>query len=502
MPGKKKLTDELFSTAGFALLIIVFLIDLETAIGVADGMLYIAVLFLFIAVSDTMIIALAGMVAIMLVIAGYFISPRPEGVFMETIGITNRIFSVTMLIIGDLLIIKYRMSINILRVKMQELKDFKYALDEAAMVAITDGQGKILKVNEKFCEISQYTREDLVGRNHSIINSGEHAEKFIEELEKTVLQKKPLKGEFINRAKDGSYYWIDTTIVPFVNEEGEIYQYVAIGTDVSVRKQAEEQVIRQKEELEKFLYISSHDLQEPLRKIQSFTSMILEKEKSNLSDRGKLYLDKLNDAVRQSRSLIQDLVVYSDFNKSIQELEPTDLDRITEKVKAELKETIEEKHATIEFMGSCRPNVIYFQFYQLILNLISNALKFSNPQVPPHITIKCRLVKGRSANNQLSPDLTYCHITVKDNGIGFPSKDKKKIFEIFRTLHGKEKYAGTGIGLAIVKRIVENHKGIITASSELNKGATFDIYIPAPESACQLELGMGTGEAQSVKGVA
>ena len=113
-------------------------------------------------------------------------------------------------------------------------------------------------------------------------------------------------------------------------------------------------------------------------------------------------------------------------------------------------------------------------------NLISNALKFSKPGVSPHIIIKSRIEKGNKLNNQsLSPEKTYCHITIKDNGIGFESHFSERIFEVFQKLHGKDIYAGTGIGLAIVKKIVENHNGIITATSKLNKGATFDIYIPA-----------------------
>ena len=113
-------------------------------------------------------------------------------------------------------------------------------------------------------------------------------------------------------------------------------------------------------------------------------------------------------------------------------------------------------------------------------NLISNALKFSKPETPSYIVITSKIVKGSQLiNEKLSPEKLYCHITVKDNGIGFEPRFKERIFEVFQKLHGKEVYGGTGIGLAIVKKIVENHNGIITATSELNKGATFDIYIPA-----------------------
>ena len=144
------------------------------------------------------------------------------------------------------------------------------------------------------------------------------------------------------------------------------------------------------------------------------------------------------------------------------------------------EETIQEKHAIIEATEICPANIIAFQFRQLMYNLISNGLKFSNPSIPSHIIITSNIVKGSKLGKaKLSPDKNYCHITIKDNGIGFEPHFSERIFEVFQKLHGKEVYAGTGIGLAIVKKIVENHNGIITATSELNKGAQFDIYIPA-----------------------
>src|SRR4029077_17475947 len=139
-----------------------------------------------------------------------------------------------------------------------------------------------------------------------------------------------------------------------------------------------------------------------------------------------------------------------------------------------------EKHGVVENTENCSANIIPFQFRQLMYNLISNALKFSIPEKPSRIVIKSEIVKGSQLNNEkLSPDKNYCHITIKDNGIGFEPHFRERIFEVFQKLHGKEVYAGTGIGLAIVKKIVENHNGIISATSELNKGAQFDIYIPA-----------------------
>ncbi len=244
-------------------------------------------------------------------------------------------------------------------------------------------------------------------------------------------------------------------------------------------KRAEELIIANKELLA-FTYISSHDLQEPLRKIQTFVTIILENENKNLSEKGKYHFERMQVAAGRMQQLIDDLLAFSRIATTELKFEKTDLNLIVEEVKTELRETIQEKNGTIEAIELGSANIIAFQFRQLMYNLISNALKFSNPNLPSHITITSSIIKGSKLNNErLSAGKNYCHITVKDNGIGFEPRFSERIFGVFQKLHGKEVYAGTGIGLAIVKKIVENHNGIIAAASELNKGATFNIYIPA-----------------------
>lgn len=232
-------------------------------------------------------------------------------------------------------------------------------------------------------------------------------------------------------------------------------------------------------ELESFTYVSSHDLQEPLRKIQTFTTRILEKEYAALSDKGKDYFNRIQSAAGRMQQLIEDLLAFSKINLDERKFEITDLNIILEEVKKELNEAIEEKHAIIETTELGEANIIPFQFRQLMNNLVSNALKFSKPETPPHIVIGSRNIIFNEANEiNLLPGKEYCHITFTDNGIGFESHFSEQIFEVFQKLHDQEEYSGTGIGLAIVKKIVENHNGVITAISELDKGATFDIYIP------------------------
>ena len=243
-------------------------------------------------------------------------------------------------------------------------------------------------------------------------------------------------------------------------------------------KRADELGIANKELLA-FTYISSHDLQEPLRKIQTFVSIILDNENENLSDKGKYNLQRVKLAAGRMQQLIDDLLAFSRINTTELKFEKADLTSIVKEVKADLKEMIKEKKAKVEIGTLCTANIIPFQIRQLMYNLISNALKFSDPAKVAQISISGTMVKGSAlAHAKLSADKNYCHISVKDNGIGFEPRFSTRIFEVFQKLHGKDVYAGTGIGLAIVKKIVENHHGYIAATGEINAGAQFDIYLP------------------------
>jgi two-component system CheB/CheR fusion protein len=233
-------------------------------------------------------------------------------------------------------------------------------------------------------------------------------------------------------------------------------------------------------ELTSFNYVSSHDLQEPLRKIKTFVKLILNEEQDGLSDTAINYFKRIEESANKMQFLIEDLLAYSHICFKDRKFEKTDIRSVVEEVKKELAEKIKEKDARIEIGKSQYAKTISFQFHQLLFNLIDNSLKYSNPNRPPHIVIKSKIAKGNKLPHpDLIPDLLYCHISITDNGIGFSSKYKERIFNVFERLHDKGKYEGTGIGLAICKKIVTNHKGIISATSEEGKGSTFDVYLPA-----------------------
>ncbi len=292
------------------------------------------------------------------------------------------------------------------------------------------------------------------------------------------------------------YRWHTVMGEPVLDSENEIVKWVGAFTDthqeklftqeleLKIKERTKEleqfniELEKKNKELESFAYISSHDLQEPLRKIQILATRIIERE--SLSEIGKDNFNRMQLAAKRMQTLIEDLLVYSKANTAERIFENIHLNIVIDEVKDDLSEELKEKHATIETNELCEVKIIPFQFRQLMHNLIGNALKFSVPNIPPHIIIKSELGYGIGFDNEkLKPKNKYCHITISDNGIGFKQEYSQKIFEVFQRLHGKNEYNGTGIGLAIVKKIIENHEGIISANSELNKGATFNIYIPA-----------------------
>lgn len=236
---------------------------------------------------------------------------------------------------------------------------------------------------------------------------------------------------------------------------------------------------RKNAELDAFTHISSHDLQEPLRKIQTFSNIILAREYNNLSEEGRSRFDRILYATSRMRDLIHDLLTFSQTNVADRKYESTDLQVLIENIKESLSEVINDKQAVIvtELHGSV--TIIPFLFGQLLENLTTNALKFARNDLPMRIEIKSRISNREELGlEQMLPEIPYCHISFRDNGIGFDAQHREKIFGVFQRLHSRDEYEGTGIGLAIVKKIVENHNGFITAEGEPMKGAVFHIYIP------------------------
>ncbi|MCG9790987.1 sensor histidine kinase [Flavobacterium algicola] len=247
-------------------------------------------------------------------------------------------------------------------------------------------------------------------------------------------------------------------------------------------KRASELLIANKE-LEAFTYISSHDLQEPLRKIQTFSSRILSDELQNLSTKGKHSFERIQHSAFYMQTLIKDLLAYSRTTAVTKNFIKSDLKAIIKEALETLEDEIQKQNASIVIDADSECEVIPFQFRQLLQNLIGNSLKFHSRNNIPHIIIHTSYIsKNDALHLGLPQQIEYCHLKVSDNGLGFDAQYSDKIFEIFQRLHNDAGYEGTGIGLTIAKKIIENHNGIIKASGVVDKGAVFDIYIPTHQS--------------------
>ena len=343
-------------------------------------------------------------------------------------------------------------------------------------------------------KIKGYKAEEIIGKYFAVFYTEKDQKN---NLPQKLLQIAREKGKVIHegwrKRKDGSLFWASVVITAVHNKQKEVIGFSKVTHDLTEKKKDEDKLrmnaleLAQKnneleemnKELQSFAYISSHDLQEPLRKIQTFASQIIEKEAKNLSENGKDKFKRMQNAAQRMQTLINDLLAYSRTNIQERIFIKTDLAQIVKEVKEDLTEELDQKSAVIEIEQSVEVDIIPFQFKQLLYNLISNSLKFSNPDIPIVIKIRSKIALGKDLENEkLIPAKKYCYIEVADNGIGFEAQYNKKIFEVFQRLHGRDRYNGTGIGLAIVKKIIENHNGIITASGIQNQGASFDIYIP------------------------
>ncbi len=372
-----------------------------------------------------------------------------------------------------------KMAEELLRASTKEIIDLKAALDEHAIVAITDPQGKITYVNDKFCAISKYPREELIGQDHRIINSAFHSKEFIRDLWMTIAQGRVWHGEIKNKAKDGSFYWVDTTIVPFLNEEGKPRQYVAIRTDISERKAAEKTIRllnadlerRVKErtmqleaanrELEAFSYSVSHDLRAPLRAIDGFSQAVVEDFGPKLPNEGQRYLQTIRSSAQRMGALVDDLLTFARLNRQELNKRVIDTRHLVQSTLEELGYPWRDRQIDVrvgDLPESAGDAVLLKQVW---MNLLTNAVKYTRKRARAEIEVGCNTADGAAV------------FFVRDNGTGFDMLYVDKLFGVFQRLHRAEEYEGTGVGLAIVQRIIERHGGRVWADAVVDHGATF-----------------------------
>jgi PAS domain S-box-containing protein len=368
---------------------------------------------------------------------------------------------------------------SLLRTLIDNLPDAVYAKDAA---------GRKLLVNPADLKNLHYqTEAEVINKTDFDFFPKEMAEKFWADDQK-VIQGQPIidREEYV-LDDAGQKRWLLTSKLPLRDQDGKIVGLVGIGRDITARKLAEDslrsseaklrqstiQLERSNHELQDFAYVASHDLQEPLRKIVVFGERLKDKKIEDLGPEARDYLDRMQKAAGRMQTLINDLLSFSRVTTKARPFAPVDLAEVAADVVNDLEGRIEQVKGRVEIVGTLPViDAEALQMRQLLQNLTGNALKFRRPEEPPVVKIEAQIVSGGTPPQQL------CKLMVSDNGIGFDEKYLDRIFNVFQRLHTRAEYEGTGMGLAITRKIALHHGGDITAKSQPGHGATFIVTLP------------------------
>ncbi|HET7618410.1 MAG TPA: ATP-binding protein [Vicinamibacterales bacterium] len=339
---------------------------------------------------------------------------------------------------------------------LRSLDEIRYALDQAAIVAATDHQGRITYVNDKFCQISQYSRAELIGQDHRIVNSGYHPKAFMQDLWRTIARGQVWRGEIRNRAKDGSIYWVDTTIVPFLDGSGRPRQYLAVRYDITARKDAETRLREQAAlaQLGQLAAVFAHEVRNPLAGLRASLQVI--DGRCDARDRSAIAamiqrIDGLNDK-------LTDILLYARPRPAVRVT--VDVNKMLRDVAASAETSMGRVPGSIPVSGEdvkaiADPDMLR----AALLNLTLNA---------------CQTAPDTHVELRVSADYGACRIAVCDRGPGIIPDIRDRIFEPFFTT----RVSGTGLGLAIVKRLMDLQDGTVRVDDREGGGTIAEVTVP------------------------
>jgi two-component system CheB/CheR fusion protein len=344
--------------------------------------------------------------------------------------------------------------------RTRDLADVHYAIDQSAIVATTNTKGTITSANDKFCQVSKYSREELVGQDHRLVNSGYHSKEFIRDLWQTISGGRIWRGEIRNRAKDGSIYWVDTTIVPFLDARGKPYQYMAIRFEITDRKRQQEQLREQAAltRLGEMAAVVAHEVKNPIAGIRGALQVI--QSRMTPEQRDRTILNDIISRLDALNAIVQDLLVFARPRQL--KMEPVDLAAMITGTAGLLHRDPAMKGIDLRMHGSAR--AVSADREQLTIafqNIILNAAQAMNGEGPIDVALA-------------DADGGGVVVAVADHGPGMPEDVRQKAFEPFFTT----KHRGTGLGLPTAKRIVDAHGGTLGIEVPADGGTVIRITLP------------------------
>ena len=434
----------------------IFMADLRLPLGITVSALYGVVILVGLFTQARGFALWAALGVTLLTTLGAWLSPEAE---IAIDAVVNSALTLVGIWVTAWLVAKYAGTGRALDRSTKDLADTSFALNQAAIVAITNVKGEITFVNDKFVEISKYPRNELVGRDHRIINSGYHSKEFIRDLWQTIANGRIWRGEIRNRAKDGAIYWVDTTIVPFLDERGKPYQYMAIRSDVTDRKRSEQQLLEQAAltRLGEMAAVVAHEVKNPLAAIKGALQVIGSRLPEAGRDRaivGEVVarVDSLND-------IVEDLLVFARPREP--RLGPVNLAGLVADVVALLHK--DPAYVALRVTTSTSAAVVQADAEQLktvFLNLLLNAAQAAGHAGTIRIAIHA--------------DDLAASVAIADDGPGIPADVREKIFEPFFTT----KHRGTGLGLPTARRVIERHRGALDIDCPASGGTVVTVTLP------------------------
>jgi PAS domain S-box-containing protein len=451
------------AAAAIAVALILWL-DILTPSGIAVPTLYVVPVLLFIAAGRYWEPLLVAGVASILIAIGVVITP-PGG--SGQLGAINRAIGIVGVWIAAAVVAQYRRTLarwteqyavdrRAHDLSVQRLQEIEYALGQAAIVAVTDQRGLITYANDRFCEISQYSREELMGQDHRIINSGYHSKDFFRELWRTIAQGRIWRGEIRNRAKDGSLYWVDTTIVPFLNEAGKPRQYLAIRSEITQRKAAEQQLADQAAlaQLGQLAAVVAHEVRNPLAGVKGSLQILRSKAVPDSQDRQ--VMDAMIARLDVLNAKVEDILRFA--RPRTPAIERVD-------ARSVILDAIASARAAVETCRIESPDTSAMvladreMLRAVLLNLMLNA---------------CQSGTTESVEVGIDAHDGTCRISIADRGIGVPADQAESLFEPFYTT----KKTGTGLGLPIVRRFMHLQNGRVTLHPREGRGTVATLELP------------------------